>query len=313
MPSDDLFPYAHRLIREVHSQLEARFGRSADCITYTLGAILAGGHVLLEDIPGVGKTTFARIISQTMQLKFQRIQFTADLMPSDIIGVEVYLQQQGRFEFRPGPIFHQLVLADELNRASPKTQSALLQAMTDDLIDVGNHQYPLPQPFFIIATQNPSYFEGTYALPESQLDRFMVKLSVGYPPEEMEKRLVSVASLNFESYANHQLYALDLDWNRLHQAVDAVQVSQEVVEYQYDLIQQTRSHPQIRLGLSLRGALSWMRLCKALALIQQRTFVTPDDVYNSFGYAGTHRMVFNQKDNGSETVKQILDTTPFPA
>ncbi|MBF0351017.1 MAG: MoxR family ATPase [SAR324 cluster bacterium] len=299
-------------LQTIQLQLETWFGRPSPVIRYSVASILAGGHVLLEDIPGVGKTTFAYMLSQVLGLQFQRIQFTSDLMPSDILGVEIYHKNSGSFEFQPGPIFRQLILADELNRASPKTQSALLQAMTDDFVDIGNHRHPLPQPFIIIATQNPVSFAGTYPLPESQLDRFLVRLSLGYPPAKVEKHLLRKASFHAGDIPEHEHAIQPLDVMRLRPCVDEVSVSDELVTYMHQLIELTRSHSKIRMGISLRGALMWMRLCKALALCFQRDYVIPDDIRNSFIPANQHRLIFSRQEHGEPVMLEILDSVPFP-
>ncbi|MGK5094360.1 AAA family ATPase [Deltaproteobacteria bacterium TL4] len=302
------------LIKTLQENLVALFGRPSPVIRYALASILAGGHILLEDIPGMGKTTFAQMISHVLQLDFQRIQFTSDLMPSDIVGVEIYLQQLGSFEFKKGPLFHNLVLADELNRASPKTQSALLQAMTEDAIDIGNHQHPLPQPFVIIATQNPVTFAGTYPLPESQLDRFMVKLSIGYPPEILEKQLIQKSQLNiFENQRPELKPKNPVNLLELRSAVEEVAVRNELIDYLYQIVNRTRNHSEIKMGVSLRGALLWMRLCKGLALCHKRDYVIPDDLCDSFIPASLHRMVFNRPEQGEKIATELLEEFPFPA
>lgn len=251
-----------------------------------LCSLLAGGHILFEDLPGLGKTTLSSSLAHLAGLKFQRIQFTNDMLASDVIGINMFNQKEHLFEFKNGPIFTQILLADEINRCSPKTQSALLEAMEEGMTTVDGVRYVLPQPFWVIATQNPLFQSGTYALPESQLDRFLMRLSLGYPSRQAEKTLLQqhsrqelIAGL---AHVFHEKDILDLQ-----QLVQKIHTSDAVLEYILDLAEETRKGRQ---GLSTRGVLSLKKAAQAYALIEQRGFVTPDDVQAVFGAVVAHRI-----------------------
>jgi len=251
-----------------------------------LCCLIAGGHVLFEDLPGLGKTTLASSLAHLAGLKFQRIQFTNDMLASDVIGINMFNQKEHQFEFKQGPIFTQILLADEINRCSPKTQSALLEAMEEGYATIDGVRYALPKPFWVIATQNPLFQSGTYALPESQLDRFLMRLSLGYPSRHAEKLLLQqesrfalIASL---AHIFTEDEILDLQ-NLTHQ----IFISEAIQEYLLDLAEETRKS---RHGLSTRGLLALKRAAQAHALIQQRAFVTPDDVQAVFVAVTSHRL-----------------------
>ncbi|ENU63348.1 AAA family ATPase [Acinetobacter lwoffii] len=260
--------------------------------TLALCCLIAGGHVLFEDLPGLGKTTLASSLAHLAGLKFQRIQFTNDMLASDVIGINMFNQKEHQFEFKQGPIFTQILLADEINRCSPKTQSALLEAMEEGYATIDGVRYALPKPFWVIATQNPLFQSGTYALPESQLDRFLMRLSLGYPSRHAEKLLLQqesrfalIASL---AHIFTEDEILDLQ-NLTHQ----IFISEAIQEYLLDLAEETRKS---RHGLSTRGLLALKRAAQAHALIQQRAFVTPDDVQAVFVAVTSHRLGLSEAE-----------------
>lgn len=257
-----------------------------DCVT----CLLAGGHLLIEDVPGVGKTTLAQTLAHTFGLQFARVQFTADLMPSDLTGVSVYDRGQERFVFHPGPIFSQILLADEINRASPKSQSALLEAMEEKQVSAEGETRPLPSPFFVIATQNPREQLGTHPLPESQLDRFLMRVSMGYPDRAAERQLLGN---NGHRERVPQLPALlnPEALKLIQQAVLQVHASDAVLDYIQDLLDATRSGQWFVQGLSPRAGIALLRVAKAHALIHARDYLTPDDVQAVLVQTVAHRLV----------------------
>ncbi len=258
----------------------------------SLCCLIAGGHVLFEDLPGLGKTTLASSLSHLAGLQFQRIQFTNDMLASDVIGVNMFNQKEHSFEFKQGPIFTQILLADEINRCSPKTQSALLEAMEEGFVTIDAVRYALPKPFWVIATQNPLFQSGTYALPESQLDRFLMCLSMGYPSREAEKQLLQQASrLSLISQLNAVFNQDEI--LALQKLVDQVFLSEAIQDYLLDLVEETRKK---RHGLSTRGLLALKRAAQAYAVIEQRAFVTPDDVQAVFVAVCSHRLSLSQAE-----------------
>jgi MoxR-like ATPase len=253
-------------------------------------ALLAGGHLLIEDLPGVGKTTLAHALAASLGLSFQRVQFTSDLLPSDILGVSVYDRERGGFSFHPGPVFAQLVLGDEINRATPKTQSALLEAMAEDQVTVDGTSHPLPHPFFVVATQNPLDLAGTFPLPDSQLDRFLLRIGLGYPERKAEHLMLTQPDRRrmLETLSP----CLDADGMRaLQEACIAVTASNALVDYVLDLTDASRRHPQIRVGLSPRAGLALLAAARAWALIGGRHFVLPEDVQAVFVSVAAHRLI----------------------
>jgi len=255
-----------------------------------LAAVIAAGHILLEDVPGVGKTLLAKSLALSIGSEFSRIQFTPDLMPSDVTGVSIYDQHSGTFRFRPGPVFANVVLADEINRANPRTQSALLEAMEERQVTVDGETYSLPNPFFVIATENPIEYEGVYALPEAQLDRFMLKLSVGYPSESDEKTVV-MSQLQGHPFDRLQPVCSADDMLRLQSVAAACHVSDAVFEYVLRIVSSTRNADTLRLGASPRATLALVRGAQAAAIIRGREFVTPDEVKHLAVKALAHRML----------------------
>jgi MoxR-like ATPase len=278
-----------------------------------VGCLLAGGHLLIEDVPGVGKTTLAHALAVSLGLDFRRVQFTADLMPSDLIGVSVFERAQERFVFHPGPVFAQVLLADEINRAGPKTQSALLEAMEEHQVSVDNETRPLPEPFFVIATQNPSDQLGTYPLPESQLDRFLLRITLGYPDSAAERELLSGGD---RRQAAQQLGAVlpPADLLLAQQEVLAVRAAPPLLDYLQALIAATRSGRWFAQGLSPRAGIAVLRVAKARALMAGRDYVAPDDLQAILPQAIAHRVVpVPGAGRGAvEQVRAMIEATPIP-
>lgn len=271
-----------------------------------VACILAGGHVLLEDVPGVGKTTLATSLAVVLGLDYQRVQFTNDMLPADLIGVNVFVPNEARFQFHPGPVFNQFVLADEINRASPKVQSALLEAMEEGQVSVDGKTYLLPNPFLVVATQNPSEQLGTFALPESQLDRFMMRLSMGYPIEEEETILYHLGD---RRQFIHQIQVIGSP-EQLQQwqaQVKQVTVSEAVAAYIYRLVATTRRAGVFALGLSPRAGLAVANAAKAWAFLEGRDFVLPEDVKAVWVAVGNHRLQSLQQQNSTKVLAEILD------
>jgi MoxR-like ATPase len=263
-------------------------------IDLLLVGLFAGGHVLIEDVPGVGKTTLAKALSRAMQLDFARVQFTPDLLPADILGASVLDPRAGTFTFQPGPVFTHLLLADEINRASPRTQSALLEAMNEGQVTIDGQTRRLPHPFFVVATQNPIDFQGTYPLPEAQLDRFLLRIALGYPSEdeEVEVLFARQSSDPIEAVA---LVADKAALERIQRDVRAVTVSPDVARYILRLVRATRDHHDLEVGVSPRGALALFRASQALALVRGRAWVSPDDVQTLAGAVLAHRLVMTSQ------------------
>lgn len=282
-----------------------------------LTCLVARGHLLLEDMPGVGKTTLAEGLARSFSLSFARVQFTADVLPSDILGAQVFLQAQGKFEFRPGPIFHQVVLADELNRAPPRTQSALLEAMAQGQVSLDGITHSLPQPFVVIATQNPLDLSGTYPHPDSQLDRFLLRLSLGHLESDVEVQLIM--NRRADPLVGFKPLATAGDLAALQAAADAVQVSKDIADYAVRLAAATRSHAEIERGISTRAALSLMSVARALALWEGRDFVSPGDIKSVAVPALSHRLLLKSstqgnfaRDEAAHLVGELLRRTAAP-
>lgn len=287
-----------------------------EVVERTLVALLAGGHMLFEDVPGVGKTMLARAMARSLGGEFSRIQFTPDLLPSDITGVSIYNQRSGQFSFRPGPVFANILVADEVNRATPRTQAALLEAMEERQVTVDGATYPLPQPFMVIATENPIEYEGVYPLPESQLDRFLIRQSIGYPDREAEKQVVRGQLLQ------HPLQTLEAvtseaDIRRLQQLTAQVMVAEELYDYVLDLVAATRQHESLYVGASPRGTLALVRCSQALAVIRGRDYVEPDDIKQLAVSTLAHRMLLAPEMRmgdltTAQVVHELLDRLPVP-
>ncbi|MBC7263261.1 MAG: MoxR family ATPase [Chloroflexi bacterium] len=287
-----------------------------DVIELVLVALLCEGHILIEDVPGIGKTTLAKAIARSLGCTFQRIQFTPDLLPSDVTGISFYNQKKGEFEYRPGPIMSQLVLADEINRATPRTQSALLEAMQEQQVTVDGDTKPLPRPFLVLATQNPIELEGTFPLPEAQVDRFLMKIALGYPSEEDENRIL----LRFEKddpLENLEPVIQSADLLELQRAARDVRVEASVREYIVRVCRATREHPSVELGVSPRGTLALYKTSQALAGIRGRNYVIPDDVKHLAPYVLIHRIIINPQTRlrgrtPQEVVAEIVNAVPVP-
>ncbi len=284
------FEAAHELCRRIVDNVETVIIGKRTVIEEALIAVIAGGHILLEDVPGVGKTLLAKSLARSFGSEFARIQFTPDLMPSDVTGVSIYDQQSGSFRFRKGPVFANVVLADEINRANPRTQSALLEAMEERQVTVDGETYALPEPFFVVATENPIEYEGVYALPEAQLDRFMLKLSIGYPSESEEKTVVQ-SQLHGHPIDRLEPVCTSADILRLQMVVAGCHVSDAVYDYVLKVVSSTRRAEALQLGASPRGTLALVRGAQALAIIKGREFATPDDVKQLAVSTLAHRML----------------------
>ncbi|MBK1312066.1 MoxR family ATPase [Enterococcus faecium] len=269
-------------------------------------ALLAGGHVLFEDIPGAGKTLLVKALAKAVQGTFSRVQCTPDLLPSDILGFSVYNSQSKEFEFRPGPIFTTILLADEINRTTPRTQSALLEAMAENHATIDNNTYPLDNHFFVLATQNPIEYEGTYPLPEAQLDRFLFRLQIGYPSFDDELLLLLDKFEKVLDNLNEVLNSYEIE--EIKTNVANVFVSPEVASYALQLVSATRSHAAIQLGISPRGSLSFIQAAKAYALIHGRNYVTPKDLQDLVPYVFSHRLIFYDRSLKEDEKKQIIHT-----
>lgn len=280
---------------------------SGDAVRLALVAVLAQGHLLIEDVPGVGKTTLAQALARVLACGFQRIQFTSDLLPSDVIGVSVYSQASERFEFHPGPVFTNVLLADEINRTTPKTQSALLEAMNERQVSVDHATYPLPQPFWVIATQNPSEHHGTYPLPESQLDRFLLRIRMGYPSAGDERAIVrGEAGLALLEQVRPVLSLAEVQ--QLQRGAQAVEVADEIVDYEMQLVEATRHHAAVELGVSPRGLLMLHRAAQAWALLEGRNYCVPHDVKRLLAPVCAHRLVLRGRggERHAENSEQLL-------
>ena len=278
-----------------------------DVVRHCIVALLTGEHVLLEDVPGVGKTLVGKAIAKSIDGQFCRLQFTPDLLPSDIAGSMVFNSNTSEFVYQKGPVFSNIVLADEINRAPPRTQSALLEAMGDHQVSVDGSTYELPSPFIVIATQNPYEFEGTYSLPESQLDRFLLRISMGYPDRDSELDILTSHRLG-EPVEELESVLTSEQVRKLQQAAREIQVDDSISQYILDIVNGTRDHTELQVGVSPRGAISLYRAAQSLALLSGRDFVVPDDVKNLAVAALAHRVVargFNQSAQ-RESVEQIL-------
>ena len=280
----------------------------AEVIRMAVVCLLARGHVLIEDVPGVGKTTLAQALSRSLGLAFQRIQFTSDLLPSDIIGVSIFSQAKGAFEFVAGPLFANVVLADEINRATPKTQSALLEAMSERKVSVDRKRYALPEPFVVLATQNPLEYHGTFPLPESQLNRFLMSLKIGYPPRREERELLQSGGIEGLLEEMRPVLARD-ELLGLQQQARGVKVADKLADYMLSLAEATRHGGDLLLGVSTRGVQSLYRATQALALTEGRSFAIPDDVQRLAVPVLGHRVVLKRGNGDLEAARRAIERT----
>lgn len=290
-------------------------GKRSEIINIMKG-IIANGHILIEDVPGVGKTTLVKAFTKSLNLTYSRIQFTPDLLPSDITGISIYNQRDMQFEFRKGPIFANVVLADEINRTSPKTQSALLEVMEENQVSEGINTYKLTQPFFVLATQNPIEYEGTFTLPEAQLDRFMIKVSIGYPNKEGEVQILSVYR-NEDPLENINSVATAEEMIHLQNTVRNVIVAKEINSYIVDIANSTRESKFLNLGISTRASLALLRIAQASAIINGRNYVIPEDVKENALLVLAHRVTASSmaRANNYDTdsiIKDIVKSIPVP-
>ncbi|MGE5484933.1 MAG: AAA family ATPase [Ignavibacteriales bacterium] len=304
------------LIDKLKANIEKAFIGKKEAIELAVVALLADGHVLLEDVPGIGKTTLAKALARSLDCSFQRIQFTPDLMPSDVTGLNYFNQKIGEFQFRPGPIMANIVLADEINRATPRTQSSLLEAMGERQVTVDGVTRELPWPFMVLATQNPIEMEGTYPLPEAQLDRFLMRVNLGYPERGREmdiaRRFGVLDPLSGLDPVLSQEQVVELQ-----QAARSVKVTDVVLGYLVDVVRGARSHSSVRLGVSPRATLAMCRCARAYALVQGRDFVLPDDIKRLARPVFAHRLILKTQSRLSDwteerLVTEVVDSTPVP-
>jgi len=290
-----------------------------EVVRLALVAIFARGHLLIEGVPGVGKTTLAQALARSLDCTFQRVQFTSDMLPSDVLGISIYSAMEQKFEFRHGPIFTNILLADEINRTTPKTQSALLEAMNEGQVTVDGHAYPLPQPFLVIATQNPVEHHGTYPLPESQMDRFLMRVRMGYPEGDSERAILrSQAGAARLDEIRPLLSAAEV--LAIQQEVTRVQVDESLVSYTLEIVKRTRESEYLSLGVSPRGALMLFRAAQALAYVEGRNFCTPEDFKPLVVPVFAHRVVVNalysstlkKTEQAEQVLKEIVDTVAVP-
>jgi MoxR-like ATPase len=309
---DDVQEVANRIIDNIENVIIGK----KPVVRLTVIGLLSQGHMLIEDVPGVGKTVLAKSVAKSVGCVFQRIQFTPDMLPSDVTGVSVFNQKSREFEFRPGPIHAQIVLADEINRATPKTQSALLEAMEERQVTVDGRTHPLKPPFMVLATQNPIEYEGTFPLPEAQLDRFMLRIQLGYPSKDHEIEILDRQQFTHPIDELEQVVGVD-ELLVAQKAIKEVYLDKLVKEYIVEIVRRTREHPEVYLGASSRGALAIYRLCQARASLSGRDYVLPDDVKALADPALSHRIIVGPaariKDiNPEEIIREIIETVPVP-
>ena len=318
--TESIDPAAARTLLKQASEAASTVVRGQpDAIRKSLAAVIAGGHLLLEDVPGVGKTLLARTLARVLGGGFSRIQFTADMLPSDVLGVQLFNQEKGAFEFKAGPIFSDLVLADEINRATPKTQSAMLEAMADRQVTLDETSYALPAMFTVVATQNPIEHHGAYPLPESQLDRFMVRLCLGYPPRETELELLGAPGAPQQTL-DELRPALEPELVTTIQGfVRGVKIAEPAADYLLELVEATRNHPDVALGCSPRGSLAFAQVARAWAFLDGRDFVLPDDFKDLARNVLAHRVVTSEglvasgvRSQAEAIVDDIVNQTAIP-
>jgi MoxR-like ATPase len=303
-------------VESIRQNIQKVFYGHTRAVDLLLTGLLARGHVLIEDVPGVGKTVLAKSLAKSIDCRFSRIQLTPDLLPGDVLGVAVYNSLTGQFDFKPGPIFANIVLADEINRTTPRTQSALLEAMSEEQVSVENETRRLERPFMLVATQNPFEFEGTYVLPENQLDRFLLRISVGYPDRAAEHRIITQQPARAALDQLGAVMRAD-EVVKLQDQVPLIRMDSSVVDYILDLIDASRHHEQLHLGVSPRGGIALTTACQAYALLNGRDYATPDDVKLLFIPVCAHRVIAKSfMHNGdveatARVLQQIMDTVPI--
>jgi len=312
-PSLDVSVLTDRIVKEVNRAIVGK----TEVLYKMMAAFLSGGHILLEDYPGLAKTLIANSFANVLGMSFRRIQFTPDLLPGDITGGYVYDKERNQFVLRQGPVFAQFVLADEINRASPRTQSALLEAMQERQVTIEGETMKLPQPFLVIATQNPIEYEGTFPLPEAQLDRFIIKLSIGYPSAEEEKTIVQRRRERKQDDHHLEVVATVENLLDMQRKVEEVFVDEDIEQYLVDIVTKTRTHNQVAVGASPRGTLALLKMSRAWAAIQGRAFVLPDDVKIFIKPALTHRLIlrpdlWSVPNAADRILTEILQSVPVP-
>lgn len=310
---------ATKKIQALRDNIERVIKGKAQVIELAVVTLLARGHLLIEDVPGVGKTTLAHSLARSLGCSFRRIQFTSDLLPSDILGVSVYHQQKQAFEFKPGPIFAHIVLADEINRTTPKTQSSLLEAMNDAQVSVDSQTHPLPRPFMVIATQNPWEYHGTFPLPESQLDRFLLRIRIGYPELADEKQVLDRPQLLHPADELEPVLSTQevLD---LQDGVEKVRLDDSLADYLLAIVSATRRSDLLALGVSTRGAMALHKAAKALALVRDRAYCLPDDIKDLAPAVLSHRVVLHasqgskgrRSEEAERVIQEIVESVPVP-
>ena len=279
------------LLNQLVDEVEVVFHGKRNVVRLALSALLARGHILFEDVPGVGKTTLAHALARSLGLTFRRIQFTSDLLPSDVLGVSLFNPKTSEFETRPGPIFTNVLLADEINRAPPRTQSGLLQAMQEGQVTIDDQTFQLPAPFLVLATQNPLEHHGTYPLPESQLDRFLMRLTIGYPGEEAERKILNESSQLEEMLERIRAVIPPTQILELQAMVDEVRADPTLVDFLMEIVRRTRVEPRLQIGVSPRGAVALFRASRAFALVQGRDYLVPDDILSLAVPCLAHRLL----------------------
>jgi MoxR-like ATPase len=317
-PPVGISPDILRKLLELETAVGAAIRGKPEVVRLSLVSLLARGHLLIEDVPGVGKTTLAQALARSVSCRFHRLQFTSDMLPSDVLGVTIYNAHAEAFEFKPGPIFSNFLLADEINRTTPKTQSALLEAMNESQVTIDGHSHSLPRPFMVIATQNPVEHHGTYPLPESQLDRFLMRLRIGYPDTASERQILRNCEHEIAQPVNSGLAAEDVV--RMQDAVHRITVEDTLVDYMLSIVERTRTHESLALGVSPRGSQALFRAVQALALIEGRDYAIPDDVKRLAVPLFAHRVVVNTRttlvqrrgEAGERIIEEILSQVEVP-
>jgi len=310
------FPQAFSRVADLQGSLNQAIKGKAEVVRLSLVCLIARGHLLMEDVPGVGKTTLAHALARSVQSSFQRLQFTSDMLPSDVLGVTIYNAHSAEFEFKPGPIFTHFLLGDEINRATPKTQSALLEAMNERQVTIDGRSYPLAEPFMVIATQNPVEHHGTYPLPESQLDRFLLRLRIGYPDPASEREILRDGGRQAET----RPVLTGEELVEMQNLAPRVRVDDALTDYMLEIVKRTREHESLALGVSPRGAQALYRATQALALVEGREYAIPDDVKRLVSPVFAHRVMLSHRaaagqrsqDGAERVLQEILTFVEVP-